>query len=131
LQKDFSKDPGEPAFSPARSSASALNKNLRRSERVFLNLRVRISAAESAEDFPGEGQTVDVRQHGAAIKVDRDLDVGEAIKVRRVGVNKEAWARVVASYKDHGSNSRVFGIVLTDCNVNLRDIVFPKTGGSG
>lgn len=126
LQKDFSNDSGGPSFSPALSSTSTPNKNLRRSERVFVNLRVRISAAEErGDDFLGEGQTLDVSHDGASIMVDRDLSIGQTIKIRRVGVNKEALGQVVGSYKDHGSNSRVFGIVLKDNNVNLWDIVFP------
>lgn len=93
-----------------------------------MNLRVRISvAAERGEDFLGEGQTIDVSHDGASIIVDRDLSVGQTIKVRRVGVNKEAVARVVGYYKDHTSNSRVFGIALTESNANLWDIVFPTT----
>lgn len=57
--------------------------------------------------------------------VDRDLRVGQTIKVQRVGVNKEAVARVVGYYQDHASNSRVFGIALTENKINLWDIVFP------
>ena len=128
MQKDFSNDSGEPAFSPALSSASTPRKNLRRSERVFLNLRVRISsAAERGENFLGEGQTLDVSHDGAAIMVDRDLSIGQTIKIRRVGVNKEAVAQVIGNYKDQDSSSRVFGIALKDSNVNLWDIVFPTT----
>lgn len=128
MQKDFSKDPDEPAIAAALSSTFTLNKNFRRSERVFLNLRVRVSApAEQGDDFLGEGQTIDVSHDGASIVVDRDLSVGQTIKVRRVGVNKEAVARVVGYYQDHPSNSRVFGIVLTENKVNLWDIVFPTT----
>lgn len=105
-----------------------MNKNLRSSERVFLNLRVRISAAaERGEGFLSEGQTIDVSHGGAAIMVDRDLRVGQTIRVRRVGVNKEAAARVVGYYQDHASNSRVFGIALTDNKIDLWDIVFPAT----
>lgn len=59
--------------------------------------------------------------------VDRDLSVGQTIKVRRVGANKEAVARVVGYYQDHASNSRVFGIALTESKANLWDIVFPTT----
>lgn len=126
LQKDSSNDSGGSALSPALSSASTLNKNLRRSERVFVNLRVRISAAaERGDHFLGEGQTLDVSHDGAAILVDRDLEVGQTIKIRRVGVNKEAVAQVIGNYKDQGCNSRVFGIALKDSNVNLWDIVFP------
>jgi hypothetical protein len=106
-----------------------LDKNLRRSDRVYLNLHVRITAAERGEDFLSEGQTIDVSHDGATIMVDRDLSVGQTIKVRRVGVNKEAVARVVWNYKEHGSNSRVFGIALTDSDVNLWDIVFPTAAG--
>jgi len=105
---------------------SGANKNLRRSERVLLNLRVRVSApAERGEQFLGEGQTIDVSHDGAAIVLDRDFSIGQTIKVRRVGVDKEAEARVVGKYKDHASNSHVFGIALTENNVNLWDIVFP------
>lgn len=126
LQKDFSNDSGEAAFAPALSSSPALDKNLRRSERVFVSLRVLISAAaEPGEVFLSEGRTIDVSQDGASIMVDRDLNIGQTIKVRRVGVNREALALVVGNYKDHDSNSRVFGITLKDSNVNLWDIVFP------
>jgi len=110
---------------------SALEKNLRRSERVFLNLRVRVSVpAERGEDFLGEGQTIDVSHDGAAIMVDRDLRVGQTVKIRRVGVNKEASARVVGRYKDNGPAARVFGIALENSEVNLWDIVFPSVAES-
>lgn len=129
MQKDFSNDGVEQPFAPALSSVSTQNKNLRRSERVFVNLHLRVSpAVERGDDFVAEGQTIDVSHDGASIMVDRDLSVGQTIKVRRVGADKEAIARVVGSYghcKDHGSNSRVFGIALTNNNVNLWDIVFP------
>ncbi|HEX8765974.1 MAG TPA: hypothetical protein VF740_12490 [Candidatus Acidoferrum sp.] len=53
----------------------------------FVHLRVRISAVERSENFLGDGQTIDVSHDGAAILVDRDLDVGQTIKIRRGGVN--------------------------------------------
>ena len=91
-----------------------------------MNLRVRISSGgERGQDFLGEGQTIEVSHYGASIMVDRDLSIGQIIKIRRVGVDKEALAQVVGNYKDHGSNSRVFGIVLKDNDVNLWDIAFP------
>lgn len=128
MQKDFRKDSGEPLLGAPPPSAPSLNKNLRHSDRVFLNLRVRISsAAERGEDFLGEGQTIEVSQDGASILVDGNLSIGQTIKVRRVGVNKEAVARVVGYYKDQVSNARVFGIVLTESKANLWDIVFPTT----
>ena len=119
-----------PASVPAAgvAPASAPNKNLRRSERVFVNFHVRISTAtERGEEFLGDGQTLDVSHDGASIMVDRDLPVGQTVRIRRVGANKEAPARVVGYYKDHPSTSHVFGVVLTDTDkeTNLWDIVFP------
>lgn len=128
MQNDLNNNLGEPILGASPPAAPSLKKNLRRSERVFLNFRVRIStAAERGEDFVGEGQTIDVSHDGASVMVDRDLSVGQTIKIQRVGVNKEALARVVGYYKDHDSNSRVFGIALTESQANLWDIVFPTT----
>ena len=108
--------------------ASAPGKNLRRSERVSVNLRVRVSTpTERGEEFLGEGQTLDVSHDGAAILVDRDLPVGQIVKIRRVGANKEAAARVVGCYKDQPYAGHVFGVVLIDADTKttLWDIVFP------
>lgn len=107
-----------------------LKKNLRRSARVFLNLRLHLSVpVERGEEFLGEGKTMDVSQDGASIVVDRDLGVGQTIKIRRVGASKEALARVVGCYQDHRSTGRVFGVALSDKESNLWDIVFPPAAG--
>jgi hypothetical protein len=127
VAKDFGKASGDPAFQAGLPAPSTLRKNLRRSERVFLNLRLRVSApVERGEDLLGEGRTIEVGQDGASIMVDRDLRVGQTIKIRRVGANKEALARVVGCYLDHSSTGRVFGVVLRDKESNLWDIVFPR-----
>lgn len=107
-----------------------LKKNLRRGERVFLNLRLRVFApVERGDDFLGEGKTIDVSQDGASIMVDGDLGVGQIIKIRRVGANKEALARVVGCYRDHSSTGRVFGVALSHKESNLWDMVFPLAAG--
>jgi hypothetical protein len=72
----------------------ALDKNQRLSERVFLNLPVRLSSAGGA-DFLEEAQTVDISRHGAAVMVEGELSIGQAVKIQRVGAGKEAMARVV------------------------------------
>lgn len=81
---------------------------------------------ERGEDFLGEGHTVDVSHDGAAIAVDHDLRVGQAVKVKRVAVNKEAPARVVGRYKENASAAHVYGITLDDNKISLWDIVFPR-----
>jgi hypothetical protein len=130
LANELSNESKDQVFKADPCSASPLDKNLRRSERVSLDLRVHVSGtAERGEDFSGEGHTVDVSHDGAAIAVDRDLHVGQTIKIRRIGVNKEALARVVEYYKNSVSGARVFGVALTDTQVNLWDIVFPPPAG--
>jgi hypothetical protein len=119
------------AFSGAALQAGstpdfALNKNQRRSERVFLILPIRISGVgEQGRDFFVEGRTVDVSQHGATVVVDRELFVGQSIKVQRIGHAKEGMARVV-SHKASQSEGHLFGIAFTDERANLWDIVFPN-----
>lgn len=89
-------------------------------------LRIRVSAeTERGEECLAEGRTVDVSQDGAAIIVDRDLRVGQTVKIQRVGVPKEAEARVVGLHCEERSGARVFGISLTESSSNLWDIVFP------
>jgi len=130
LAKDFRKASGNSVCKRGPQAAPVLKKNLRRSERVVLSLRIRVSAPlERGEEFLGEGQTIDVSQDGASIMVDRDIRVGQTIKIRRVGANKEALARVVGCYEDHRAAGRVFGVALNDDQINLWDIVFPPAAG--
>jgi len=57
------------------------------------------------------------------------FSVGQTIKIRRVGANKEGLARVVGCYKDPSAAGRVFGLALSDRQINLWDIVFPPAAG--
>ncbi len=105
--------------------ASAQGKNLRQSERVLLTLPIRISGAgEYGKEFVEEGHTVDVSRQGATIMADRELRPGQNIKIQRIGVSKEAMARVVGQIIS-GTASFLYGIALVDPNVNLWDISFP------
>lgn len=130
MANELRNDSNEQVLKGEPCPASPLDKNLRRSERVSLDLRVRVSGtAERGEDFSGEGHTVDVSYDGASIALERDLHVGQTIKIRRIGGNKEALARVVEYYKNSASGARVFGVALFDTRVNLWDIVFPLPSG--
>ena len=104
---------------------SAQGKNLRQSERVFLTLPIRISGVgEYGKEFLEEGHTVDVSREGATIIVDRELRLGQNIKIQRIGVTKEAKARVVGQIVGKTAGL-VYGITLVDPTVNLWDISFP------
>lgn len=130
LAKDYGNGSGHSACKAGLRASPILKKNLRRGERVFLNLRLRVSApVERGEEFLGEGHTIDVSYRGASIVVEGDLRVGQTIKIRRVDADKEALARVVGYYQDHRSTGRVFGVALSDQDSNLWDIVFPPAAG--
>lgn len=105
--------------------ASAQGKNLRQSERVLLTFPIRISGAgEYGKEFVEEGHTVDVSRQGATIMADRELRPGQNIKIQRIGVSKEAMARVVGQII-RGTAGCLYGIALVDPNVNLWGISFP------
>ena len=107
---------------------SAQGKNLRQSERVLLTLPIRISGTgEYGKEFVEEGHTVDVSRQGATIMVDRELRPGQNIKIQRMGVFKEAMARVVGQIIREG-HGFLCGIALVDPNVDLWDISFPAAG---
>ena len=104
---------------------SAQGKNTRQSERVQLTLPIRISGAgEYGKEFAEEGHTVDVSRQGATIMVDCELRPCQNIKVERIGVSKEAMARVVGQII-RGTKGLLYGIALIGSNVNLWDISFP------
>jgi hypothetical protein len=113
------------ATGAAHARFSALDKNQRESDRVFLSLHIRVSGiAEHGKDLWEEGRTVDVSRRGAAIMVDLELYAGQNIKIQRVGIGKEAVARVVGRIAG-GSEAHVFGVALLDPMPNLWDIAFP------
>jgi len=104
---------------------SAQGEKLRQSERVHLTLPIRISGAgEYGKEFVEEGHTVDVSRQGATIIVDCELRPCQSIKVERIGVSKEAMARVVGQII-RGTEGLRYGIALVDPNVNLWGISFP------
>src|SRR5215467_6087042 len=58
------------------------HKNLRRGERVTIDLPVRIGAvSERGREFLDEGHTVDISRHGATIVAPLELNIGQEIRV--------------------------------------------------
>lgn len=123
VSNESSKDPigGRPGTLPA------MDKNHRESDRVFLSLHIRVTGiAEHSKDLWEEGRTVDVSRRGAAIMVNLELYAGQNIKIQRVGLGKEAIARVVGRIAGR-TEAHVFGVALLDATPNLWDIAFPAT----
>src|SRR2546430_10811688 len=72
---------GASAVAKGHALFPALDKNQRLSERVFLNLPVRLSGVgKQGADFLEEGQTVDISRQGAAVMVGGELSIGQAVK---------------------------------------------------
>ncbi len=108
---------------PTQTSAQV--RNPRQSERVLLTLPIHISGlGEYGKEFVVEGHTVDVSRQGATIMVDRLLPLGQNIKIQRIGVSKEAIARIVGQII-RGTEGLLYGIAFVDPDVNLWDISFP------
>lgn len=131
MEKDSNKAFPKPPLGPS-SSLSSLNKNARRSARVFLHLPVQIFAiSNNGEKFLAQGHTVDVSHDGAAIQLDCELLIGQTIKIKRVGADKEAAAQVVGyhSFRHNGSTTRVFGIAWIEKNADIWGIAFPAEEG--
>ena len=95
MAKDFGKGSGNSAFQAGLAASSMLKKNLRRGERVFLNLRLRVFApVERGDDFLGEGKTIDVsdqRSRAETVGCIRNLSLGNEVVLvsglAREGVN--------------------------------------------
>ena len=120
-----SNESAKDAIGTGHASFPAVEKNLRESDRVFLSLHIRVtSIAEHGKDLWEEGRTVDVGRRGAAILVDLDLHASQNIKIQRVGLGKEAMARVVGRVVGR-AEAHVFGVALLDPAANLWDIAFP------
>jgi hypothetical protein len=118
-------EPSKDGIGGGAAPSPCREKNHRRSDRVFLSLLIRVSGlAENGKDFFEEARTEEVSRHGAAIVVDRELAAGQNIKVQRVGIGKEAMARVVGRIFGR-SEGRLFGLALLDPAANLWDISFP------
>lgn len=125
MANDPGNGPSKDGIGAGPSPSPCQDKNHRKSDRVSLTLLIRVSGlTERGKDFLEEGRTEVVSRHGAAIVVDRELSAGQNIKIQRVGVGKEAVARVVGRIVA-GSEGHVFGVALLDPAVNLWDIAFP------
>jgi hypothetical protein len=109
----------------AESTLPYGDKNLRSSERVSLKLPIRLlGISESRQDFAEVGYTVDVSRHGVSITVDRQLRVGQKVKIERIGVGKGAQAQVV-DHKASTSEGHIFGLALADSEADLWNVAFP------
>ena len=114
--------PSRPDLTPSPS----FHKDLRRGERVTVNLPVRIAGVgERGSEFLDEGRTVDISRHGATIVVPRELTVGQEIKVGQVGINRDTVARVV-DRKASGREGLRYGIEFTEHDAHPWDIAFPE-----
>ena len=97
----------------------------RRSERVVIELTVRVSGEDAASaEFSEQGRTLAVSRHGATIVLDRELAPGQQVTLTRGRKDQTAQARVVGQIggQPHGF---VYGIAVPDAATKLWGILFP------
>lgn len=109
---------------------SVLVRNVRRSERIFLAVPIRIlGEAGNGQKFSEDGETVAVSRHGATISVGRRLQAAQNITIMRIAlVSNQAVARVTREIS--GLSGNVYGVEFLDQAVNVWDITFPPTADS-
>lgn len=74
-------------------------KELRRSERIDVTIPIRVFATDPRRhDFTEEGVAVNVSRHGARIRLERWLTVGDVVRIRNLKNNKDAAFRVVSRF---------------------------------
>jgi len=119
------REPNWRSVAHGQTTTCPVAKNLRRSERILLNLAICVSGkAEKNQDFSKEGLTLGVGRYGARIAVDLELRTGQNIVIQRVGIDERAEAQVVGKIEDR-PQGRVYGIKLLEPAVTLWDITFP------
>src|SRR5437899_7195491 len=103
------REPNWRSVAHGQTTTCPVAKNLRRSERILLNLAICVSGkAEKNQDFSKEGLTLGVGRYGARIAVDLELRTGQNIVIQRVGIDERAEAQVVGKIEDR-PQGRVYG----------------------
>ncbi len=97
----------------------------RRSDRVYLELRIQISGVDaSGESFAEQTQTLVISRHGAKIIAHRLLVPQQPLNLRCYKTGIETLARVVGQI-GHVEEGYYYGLEVSDVQVNAWGIEFP------
>ena len=118
-------------MSVVEEAAPVLGRPARRSDRISLGLRVRVSGRGGLnQEFATTTRTVLVSRHGAKIILDHDQVPHGELSIGCLNTNKEAEARLVG-FMGEEAEGPSYGIEFVDQDVNLWNIAFPSLAESG
>ena len=111
-------------------SSEVKQRAARRSDRIALGLRVRVSGTSGiGKEFTTATRTTHLSRHGAKILLEHDLVPNEGLNIGCVDTNKEADARLVG-FMGEEPEGPAYGIEFLDREVNLWNILFPPVSES-
>jgi len=106
-------------------SGVELGRSARRSDRIALGLRIRVSGSSGlGKEFATTTQTTHLSRHGAKIVLEHDLVPCEDLNIGCLETRKEADARLVG-FMGNERKGPTYGVEFLDPEVNLWDIGFP------
>jgi hypothetical protein len=97
------------------SLATELGRYLRRSSRTVISIAVRVRSEKTGQRWEEKTETRVISRYGALVKCRRYLEIGESLRVVRLGNGREADARV-AWYKRRKRGPSDVGIEFPDCD---------------
>ena len=95
--------------------AAELGRHLRRSPRTATSIAIQVRYEKTGQRWEEKTETRVISRYGALVKCQRRLEIGERIRVVRLGNGREADARVAwYQRKKHGQSE--VGIEFRDCD---------------
>jgi len=118
-------------MSVAEETATTRTRPERRSDRISLGLRIRVSGHSGLkQEFATTTRTVLISRHGAKIILEHDQVPHGELSVGCLNTNKESEARLVGFMGDEAEGPS-YGIEFLDKEINVWNIAFPPFEESG
>lgn len=100
-------------------------KQVRRSDRVWLSVPIKVSGADFTGDaFVEQTKTLVISRHGATIVLSKKLNPEQGLTIRPLSAEKEAEFRVVGQMGGQ-AGSFIYGVALREQSLNVWHIEFP------
>jgi hypothetical protein len=97
----------------------------RRSDRVRLNLPIRVSGTDpTGQDFEDDARTVSICRYGATIVLPRKLAPRQQTTMRNLSTHKETKVRIVGQMGGQ-PQGYIYGIALVDMTEDIWKVQFP------
>ena len=95
--------------------AAELGRHLRRSARIVTSIAIQVCSEKTGQSWEEKTETRVISRYGALVKCQRNLEIGESLRVVRLGNGREADARV-AWYQREKHGQAKAGIEFRDCD---------------